>query len=318
MLSRGTRKARVAFALAVGVAAGALPASASASFVSVAQVSQPGAGSPPSLLVSGAGNGLGGGSIQEPNRIVIEDVTGRPNTFRVTDTGSPLRAQAPHCVQLTANSAQCSGQNIGDTRFYAAFLFGGDDRVEVRSKYLARGGILDAGAGNDAILTPIGADGVSVGGPVRDDITGGPGIDLLSYAGRAAAPGAPNSGVIVRAGDPGLFNDGQAGSEDRIRADVEQIVGTVRADRLQAPNQAAGARLFGLAGADALSATPNADLLDGGIGVDVLDGLAGDDRLVGREITNPVRDNLRCGTGTDTAVMDTLDSSLGCEVRQGA
>jgi Ca2+-binding RTX toxin-like protein len=316
MISIRSKRTRLALVVAAGLAAGAVPGTASASFVSVAPINQPGVGSAPSLLVSGAGNGIGGGSINEPNHILIEDVPGRVNTFKVTDSASPLRASAPHCVQLTANSAQCTGQNVGDTRFYAAFLFGGDDRIEVRSKYLARGGILDGGADNDTFVTPVGADGVSVGGPVRDDIIGGPGIDLLSYAGRPAAPGAPNTGVIVRAGDASLFDDGQFGAEDRVRADVERIVGSVRADSLQAPNQSAGARISGLGGNDVLFGTPNADFLDGGAGVDTLHGLAGNDQLVGRESVNPVRDDLRCGTGSDTALMDTLDASLGCETRQ--
>jgi Ca2+-binding RTX toxin-like protein len=317
MMPIRSRHSRKAIVLAVAVAAAAVPASASASFVSVGPVHQPSVGtSAPSLLVSGAGNGIGGGSIDEPNRILIEDVPNTINTFKVTDTGSPLRASGPHCVQLTANSARCTGANVGDTRFYAAFLFGGNDTFEVRSKYLARGGVIDTGSGNDVIATPIGADGVSVGGPVRDDIIGGPGFDLVTYAGRAAAPGAPSSGVIVRAGDQNLFNDGQFGNEDRIRADVERITGTLRADTLEAPNQAAGARINGLAGADTLIGTASADFLDGGVGVDTLHGLAGDDQLVGRESINAVRDDLRCGTGTDSAFMDTLDSSLGCEARQ--
>ena len=108
------------------------------------------------MLVSGAGNGLGSGSLNEPNKIVIADVPGTVNTFKVTDFASPLRAAGPHCVQLTANSARCSGANIGDVRFYAAFTFGGNDDVTIASHYLARGGKIQLGEGNDSAHTPVG------------------------------------------------------------------------------------------------------------------------------------------------------------------
>jgi Ca2+-binding RTX toxin-like protein len=301
-MSLRSSSSRAALALAVGAVAAALPASASASFVSIGNVNQPSVGtSAPSLLVSGAGNGIGGSSIDEPNRILIQDVPNTVNTFTVTDSASPLRASGPHCVQLTANSARCSGANVGDTRFYAAFLFGGDDRVDVRSSYLSRGGILDMGAGNDTVLNLLSA---------RDDIVGGTGVDLVSYASRT-------SPVIVRAGDATLFNDGQFGTEDRIRADVERITGTTRSDTIEAPNQSAPTVLNGLGGNDTLLGTPNSDTLNGGEGADTMDGRAGNDTLIGREGSD-VRDDLRCGTGTDRALMDTLDTSLGCEIRERA
>lgn len=274
-----------AAALAAGVAAGALPASVSATVrVGIGEFPQPSiSGRVPSLVVSG-----GFDSADEANRIVIQDVAGEPNTFRVTDRASPLRAGLA-CVQLTDNSAQCSGRGIGEIRFYAVFLAGGQDEVQVTSRYLARGGILDGGSGDDVFYTP-------VVGPA-DDIIGGPGRDRIDYSHRRAPPDA---GVRVFSGflGSGQFTDGHEGREDRVGADVERVEGTAFADNIAAPNQSVGTSIVGHAGADVLLGTPNADV------------------LVGRESGSQTvaADTLRCGAGADdTAVMDLQDSQVDCE-----
>jgi hypothetical protein len=78
--------------------------------------------------------------------------------------------------------------------------------------------------------------------------------------------------------------------------------------------------LSGGAGADLLNGGAGADRLSGGAGWDTLVGGAGGDRLAGgagRDLIRArdgVRDRVDCGAGRDTAILDSRDVAIGCEV----
>jgi Ca2+-binding RTX toxin-like protein len=133
---------------------------------------------------------------------------------------------------------------------------------------------------------------------------------------RRTSLGQPRAGGQ---GDDGAFDDGQS-NEDRVFPDVEQVTGTQFDDVIFVPNQQASGRvphglLTGANGNDQLLGSPFADTLNGGAGQDVLHAGTGDDLLEGRENAmagqTVARDDLRCGGGIDTAVMDLLDVQSG-------
>jgi Ca2+-binding RTX toxin-like protein len=110
--------------------------------------------------------------------------------------------------------------------------------------------ILEGGAGND-LLDP--------GRGAGDIVLGGADTDTVTYASRTAP---------VSADLDGLADDGEAGENDAVGTDVENLTGGSANDRL--------------------TGGPGANVLSGGSGNDVLDGGAGPDLLLG-------------GAGTDTA-----------------
>jgi len=69
-------------------------------------------------------------------------------------------------------------------------------------------------------------------------------------------------------------------------------------------------RLFGSAGNDLLVGGPGRDRLRGGAGRNRLRGGLGNDRL---NAVNGTRDRVNCGRGRDTARVDSIDRTRGCE-----
>jgi hypothetical protein len=147
-------------------------------------------------------------------------------------------------------------------------------------------------AGNDVLDGGEGDDELD-GGPGADVLRGGPGVDVVSYAG--AAP------VIVTL--DGAADDGTAGERDDVQADVEDV--------------------FGGAGDDRLTGNGDANTLDGGAGDDALDGGAGADVLLGGDgddvivAADGAVDQVDCGDGDDTATVDKVDVTVGCEHATG-
>jgi Ca2+-binding RTX toxin-like protein len=110
--------------------------------------------------------------------------------------------------------------------------------------------VLAGGAGNDLLDLGRGAGDVAIGGADTDTVT---------YSARTAPVAADVDGVA---------DDGEAGENDQISTDVENLTGGAANDRL--------------------AGGPGGNVLNGGTGNDVLDGGAGADLLLG-------------GSGTDTA-----------------
>jgi hypothetical protein len=138
---------------------------------------------------------------------------------------------------------------------------------------------INAGAGNDTIHLERGTG--------RDTVSGGTGVDGVTYAGRFSIGFPGQTGVNVSLND--LADDGDpnidqpdstdAGEGDNVRSDVENVTGTKRED--------------------VLTGSSSGNVLEGGEGKDKLTGLAGVDALRAREPSSAgigIRDTLSCGT----------------------
>jgi Ca2+-binding RTX toxin-like protein len=164
--------------------------------------------------------------------------------------------------------------------------------------------ILNGGAGSDTLT------GDTAAGPFgADTINGGTGGgDTTSYAGRPAA-------VNVNLGVAG--NDGQAGENDDVQPDVERVTGTSFNDTIigEAAAGPSQPNIFnGGNGNDTVRGGDGNDTVNGGGGDDTVVGNAGQDSLVGGSGNDAVnaagdgfKDNLNCGTGTDTHTADAID-----------
>jgi Ca2+-binding RTX toxin-like protein len=135
-----------------------------------------------------------------------------------------------------------------------------------------------------------------------DTFTGGAGIDKADYSARSAA-------AVVTVTLDGSANDGQAGENDDIKADVENVTGGN--------------------GNDSLTGNDAANRLHGGPGTgdDTLDGAGGDDRIIGGDgayagfglTPGDGVDTLRGGSGQDTISskdgrVDTVDCGTEIDV----
>lgn len=167
---------------------------------------------------------------------------------------------------------------------------GGNDRIE--------GGPgndeLNGFPGNDALVGGDGNDRLrpDVG---TDSLTGGDGIDAALY-GRRSSPSYSLDG---------LANDGEAGENDLIGADVESI-------EAAANDETQTVTLTGDGRANTLTVLIGRGIITGGEGADVLEGGPQDDLIDARDGSQDV---VICNGGVDTVNADTLDLvSPSCEV----
>lgn len=190
--------------------------------------------------------------------------------------------------------------------------------------------LLDGGAGNDR-LQPDDDDAGS-----GDVVVGGPGLDSLwlDYATGGNGP--------ITASFDGVANDGFAGETDNYGADLENLEGVSTAPSIHfsgtdAPNKVtmrseSADVLIGLGGDDVIDAANGNDVIDGGDGNDTIYGGGNDDQIKGGpgldslsgegsgsgfyisvagndtiDARDGVREQLNCGPGADTAIVDELD-----------
>jgi hypothetical protein len=153
------------------------------------------------------------------------------------------------------------------------------------------GDLIEAGAGDDVVHAGAG----------DDCPTGGPGLDsLFGQEGKDRIRGGTGSDFL--SGGPGddRFLRGEAG-DDRLQGD------------------GGNDSLFGGIGSDRLSGGPGDDYLSGGRGNDTIAGGGGHNSIFGRSgndrinARNGVRETVSCGTGDDTATIDSNDRVQGCE-----
>ncbi len=164
--------------------------------------------------------------------------------------------------------------------------------------------VLSGGGGNDVLDGREGAD----------LLLGGAGTDTADYSARATA---------VSADPDGAADDGELGEGDTIETDVEGSAGGGGDDVLTGGT---GSNvLSGGAGADVLDGLQGDDDLDGGLGDDELTGGSGSDLVRGGAGDDQLRardgafDLVRCGTGSDSAVLDAVDDVTSeCESTQVA
>lgn len=148
--------------------------------------------------------------------------------------------------------------------------------------------------GNDLLTGGPGDDRIpgGPGGPNdADTVSGGDGVDWVSYYGRA-------NGVTVALDD--VADDGETGEGDNVRSDVEAVTGTSYVDVL-----------IGNAAANSLFGGEGDDTLTGGAGADRLLGEAGDDTLYARDGVTDV--SVDGGAGTDRAQVDGSDPLLSID-----
>ncbi len=162
----------------------------------------------------------------------------------------------------------------------------GDDTITVGRPGADGQNVIDGGPDDDTIV-------VQAAGRA-DDISGGPGVDLVSYRGRTA-------GVVVTL--DGQDNDGGQNERDNVRPDVENITGTGRNDTLTGSDE--DNVIDGDAGDDELVGLGGDDTLIGGTGVDRTSGGEGDDTIMLRDgITDACPSG---GPGENTLDLDLAD-----------
>jgi Ca2+-binding RTX toxin-like protein len=191
---------------------------------------------------------------------------------------------------ISARYAVCSDQ--AQTPAVKCTLKGneGDDTLTGSSHNDA----IDGGAGNDMLQ----------GGLGDDNLVGGAGIDTLSYADRAVT-------VMVSLDSTKLWvtgQNGQAGENDTIAADIENLTGGSDDDSLRGNGSAniihgglGDDTIEGAGGNDALYGDAGDDLLYGGAGNDMLVGGAGADTLVGGDGDDFI-DSTDSPAAADTAI----------------
>jgi Ca2+-binding RTX toxin-like protein len=172
--------------------------------------------------------------------------------------------------------------------------------------------VLDGGADDDVVSGGAGTD--IVGGGSEDDvldgglgpdtIRGGTGIDLVSYFSATAET------ISVTLDD--LANDGVAGEGDNVASDVDDVI-VSSAGPPATPGGAAApgnVTVTGTATSNSLQVLGGNSLIVGGRGNDLLAGGPNNDTIDARD---GFFDRVQCGGGVDTAIVDTLDVTSGCE-----
>jgi Ca2+-binding RTX toxin-like protein len=271
-------------------------------------------------LLGGPGGLADGDEISGGTGIDWVSYTDRPSAVRVSldgvaDDGKPSDHERPsEHDNVWPDVEDVTGTRFGDVLTGGAgpnALFGleGDDTLRGGAgpdRLTGHGGadVLYGEGDNDVLLGLDGGDrlfggdgndtiGGGPGGPAdADDVSGGGGVDWVSYYGRA-------TGVTVTLDD--AAGDGEPGEGDNVRSDVEDLTGTSFVDVL-----------VGSASANALFGAEGDDTLTGGPGVDRLLGEAGDDTLFARDgVADRTVDG---GAGTDRADLDAVDFRGSVEV----
>jgi hypothetical protein len=219
-----------------------------------------------------------------------------------------------------SNNDHAAGHSV---QFYGE---DGDDDLQSQGS----ADLLDGGPGNDR-LEPDDDDAGS-----GDVVVGGPGVDSLwlDYATGGNGP--------ITASFDGVANDGFAGETDNYGADIENLEGVGTAPSIaftgtDGPNHVQMRSespdvLIGLGGDDVIDGANGNDVIDGGDGNDTIYGGGNDDQIKGGpgldslsgegsgsgffisvagndtiDARDGVREQLNCGPGADTAVVDDLD-----------
>jgi Ca2+-binding RTX toxin-like protein len=195
----------------------------------------------------------------EPGETNLVSVEGSQAVVIRDDGGAPITlAGVPTCMPLDTNAVSCSA-----VRRIELDLDDGPDVAVIATPHPVS---LEGGAGNDRYVS------LATDAPSHVDFAGGIGLDTANY-------GFATAGVHVSVDlEEG---DGRPGDADRIRRDVESVLGSQLADVL-----AGSPRTVQLAGLD------GDDQITGGTGAEVLSGGPGNDRIDARDGTP---DTVDCG-----------------------
>ncbi len=243
-------------AVAAALGAAGLAAVQLAMFGTAAQ-----AAPPSSVFIDGATLRV----LSPAGQVNVVQLTPVGGTIIVTDAVNNLAGQFP-CNPVNAHRVDCPAAAIANFRVDT-----NDGNDQVRN-FANRPGLILTGAGNDfvfdgpnnqTILLGTGNDSALAGGG-RDTTSGSLGTDTVSYANRGA-------GVAVRLDN--AANDGQAGEQDNVLSDNENITGSNSNDLLV--GSAVRNVIRGLGGADLIGSLGGNDLVDGGLGPDNMFGGTG-------------------------------------------
>jgi hypothetical protein len=212
-----------------------------------------------------------------PHRILFQDEIGETNLVTVQgkqsvlihDTNMPITvAGVPTCMPLDAYTVSCAA-----VRRIELDLGVGPDHVHVDTPHPVE---IEGGAGRDHYVA------FATDAPSRVDFDGGIGLDTASYFYASA-------GVHVTVGGEG--GDGRPGDYDRIRRNVESVVGSAFADVLVGDDLTTR-----------LSGSDGDDLISGGSGPEELFGAEGNDLIDARDGAG---DTIDCGGQLlDRAIVD--------------
>ena len=195
-----------------------------------------------------------------PHKLLVQAAPGETNLVSVNgsravvirDDGTPLTLSGvPTCMPLDAHTVSCSAVrrvelDLGDGPDVAVI----DTPREVE---------VEGGAGNDRYVA------TATDAPSRVDFDGGIGMDVANYG---FATAGVHVSVDLSAGD------GRPGDDDRIRRNVESVLGSQFADVLDGGPRAE--HLAGLDGDDRITGGAGADVLSGGRGNDSVDARDGE------------------------------------------
>ena len=223
-----------------------------------------------------------------PHRVLLQADPGETNLVSVEgsrglvirDDGAPITlARVPTCMPIDAHAVSCSG-----VRRLELDLGDGSDVAVVATRKAVS---IEGGGGRDRYVSLAGD------APSRVDFDGGIGFDTANYFFATA-------GVDVAVDLEG--GDGRPGDEDRIRPDVESVIGSQFADVL-----AGDRHTLELIGSD------GDDRITGGSGEELLSGGDGNDRIDARD---GAQDRVDCGGQLlDSATVDRDEASItGCAV----
>jgi Ca2+-binding RTX toxin-like protein len=201
-------------------------------------------------------------------------VTLSGSTFTVTDSGRSGR----NAIQITSDGTCTGGRGTGTcpATGVGSINIGtgpGNDTIKVVP---ATPSLLAGGDGNDK-LTGGFADDILNGGAGADTLNGGGGRDTADYSDRT------NPVTVTLDGKAG---DGEAGENDNVGSDVENVSGGAGNDVLTGSD--ADNVLAGNGGDDTLSGGDGNDNLQGGAGNDTLAGGNGGDSMSGGDGTDRV------------------------------
>lgn len=236
------------------------------------------------LLRPGAGSDVVNGGVGT-DTLTYDDaaagVSATLSTFGTPSTGNGVQAQSED-----------------DSIDYVEHLIGSPYADVLTGNELANR--ITGGTGNDTLGGAAGDDlfdeGASSNG--RDTISGGDGEDRVDYGARTSA---------LQISLDGVANDGQAGEQDNLGTDLENVTGGEGDDVIT--GNALNNKLDGMLGDDTLNGLGGIDELTGGPGYDTLRGGDGDDVL--DESADGA--SCDCGNGFDIAICTT--ASDNCEVR---
>jgi Ca2+-binding RTX toxin-like protein len=236
----------------------------------------------------------------EARRLCSTSLLNRVLTIDGTHRGDRIDCSASARRIYVRVNGQTASFALGEVSQIRVFAYRGNDVVNLGAIVLPC--TLIGAAGDDQLIGGAGDD-VLDGGSGSDLLGGGiAGIDCADYSQRTER-------LTLSIG--GGRNDGAAGEDDSIAADVEILLAGSGNDRLlgsQAANFLSGGRgsdrIEGRGGNDTLSGGPGNDTLLAGAGSNAISGGPGDDLLDAHN--GSTRDEVSGGAGRDFATIDLI------------